>query len=83
MRRHALVEVPRCERRDGRHDLLETESQGRAARERRNGGAHLTCRNQGLDDRQLAVRRSLLHVDTLTYLVIFSELVNSMEAPEV
>jgi hypothetical protein len=29
-------------------------------------GSHLACLNQRLDDRQLAVRRSLLHVRILT-----------------
>src|ERR1035437_6599277 len=76
MRGHTLVEVPRRERRDDADNLLETEPQGRAAGERRNGGADLARRDHGLDDRQLTVRRPFLHKTTLTYLVNFGKLVN-------
>jgi len=48
VRGHTLVEVSRRERRDDADDLLETEPQGRAAGERRNGGADLARRGDGL-----------------------------------
>lgn len=40
---------------------LEVEPERRSTRQRRHGGAYLTCLDHAFDDRKLAMRRAFLH----------------------